>query len=61
MRLRPLTPRAIAVPGSGLRITATEAATMSTKARVISSTSGPIPAPRKEVAARSSVSCFIAG
>ena len=61
MRLRPLTPRAICVPGSGLRITATEAATMSTKARVISSTSGPISAPRNEVAARSSVSCFIAG
>ena len=42
MRLRPLTPRAILVPGSGLRITATAAATMSTKARVISSTSGPM-------------------
>ena len=38
-----------------------KAATMSTKARVISSTSGPMPAPRKDVAARSSVSCFIAG
>ena len=39
----------------------TEAAIMSTKARVTSSTSGPISVPRKDVAARSSVSCFIAG
>src|SRR6266436_4662979 len=52
MRLRPLTPRAICVPGRGLRTTATAAAIMSTKARVISSTSGPISAPRNEVAAR---------
>ena len=36
MRARPLTPRAICVPGQGLRIGVTDAATMSTKARVIS-------------------------
>ena len=47
--------------GQGLSDHRDEAATISTKARVISSTSGPISAPRNEVAARSSVSCFIAG
>ena len=31
------------------------------RSAVISSTSGPMPAPRNDVAARSSVSCFIAG
>ena len=58
---RPLTPRAIWVPGRGRRIGVTAAATISTNAAVIASTSGPMPVPRNEVAARSSVSCFMAG
>jgi len=61
MRLRPRTPRAIAVPGNGLRITATEAATMSTKARVISSTSGPISAPEERGGGEVEGELFIAG
>src|SRR5262249_17980419 len=46
---------------SGVRMTATEAATISMKARLIVATSSPSASPRKDVAARSSVSCLIAG
>ena len=50
-----------AVNGKGLRTMPTDAATMSTKLLLIRSASGPHAMPRNEVAARSSVSCFIAG
>ncbi len=61
MNLWPLTPRPIAVPGSGTRTMPIDAATMSTNALLIASASGPQAMPRNEVAARSRVSALIAG